>query len=97
VTKGSTTTIYRVTRGTSRKVTYELKLEDGSTAKAEAWFDVSGPTAVSIQSEWEKVAVGPAVSGATSYMGFAGPGITFSRIVRTGTRASEELYVGAVD
>jgi hypothetical protein len=74
---GPTTTFYWKTRGTGKKVTYRLTMTDGKEVTATAWFDVTGPAQVRIDSEAEELVVGPSGSGQTSYMGFRGTGVTF--------------------
>lgn len=74
---GPTTTIYWVGAGPGRKVTYQVTMEDGETATASAVFDVKGPSLEDMVVPPVEVMVGHGSEPTSSYMSFAGTGISF--------------------
>lgn len=74
---GPTTTIYWVRPGSARKVTYRVTMDDGETATASADFEVEGPSLQDIVVPPVEVLVGHGTVPSSSYMSFAGTGISF--------------------
>src|SRR5208337_428749 len=74
---GPTTTIYWVRPGSTRKVTYQVLMDNGETATASAIFDVEGPSLQDMVVPPVEVMVGPGTEPSSSYMSFAGAGISF--------------------
>ncbi len=74
---GPTTTIYWVSPGSARKATFQVIMDDGETAAATAVFDVEGPSLQDMVVPPVEVMVGPGTQPSSSYMSFAGAGISF--------------------
>ncbi len=74
---GPTTKIYWVSPGSAHKVTYTVVMDDGETATAAALFDVEGPSLQDMVVPPVEVKVGPGTQPSSSYMSFAGAGISF--------------------
>ncbi len=75
--RGPTTTIYWVRPGSMRKVTYQVIMDDGERATASAVFDVDGPLLRDVIVPPVEVIVGHGAERSSSYMSFAGAGISF--------------------
>lgn len=74
---GPETLFYWVTPGLARRVIYRLTLANGETAAAAATFDVQGPSYADVVVPTVDVRVGPGTAANSSYLGFAGTGISF--------------------
>lgn len=74
---GPTATIYWVRPGTGKKVTYQVTLDNGEMAKASVLFDVEGPLFHDMEVPPVELMVGPGTESSSSYMSFAGKGISF--------------------
>ncbi len=74
---GPTVTIYWVRLGAERRVTYRVTMSNGETSTAAARFDVEGPSVRDIQVPLVELKVGRGTEPNSSYMSFAGSGISF--------------------
>ncbi len=74
---GETVTFYWVQPGLQRRVTYRVTMNDGETATATAVFDVEGPSLRDMVVPPVEVIVRPGAEPGSSYMSFAGNGISF--------------------
>jgi len=74
---GPTTVFYWLRPGAERKVTYTLTLTSGETVTATALFDVEGPSLKDMVVPRVEVSVGPGNDPSSSYLSFAGKGISF--------------------
>ena len=74
---GETVTFYWVRPGPHRRVTYRVTMNDGETATATAVFDVEGPSLRDMVVPPVEVIVRPGAEPGSSYMSFAGNGISF--------------------
>ena len=74
---GPTVTVYWVTPGPERKVTYHVTTSDGETALANVVFDVEGPSVLDLMVPPVQVTVRPGTAPDSFYMDFAGKGILF--------------------
>jgi hypothetical protein len=75
---GPTSMIYWVRPGSTRKVTYQVTMDDGETASASAVFDVDGPSVRDMMVPPVELMVRPGTEPGSSFMDFAGKGILFA-------------------
>ncbi len=74
---GPTVTVYWVRPGAERRVTYRVTMTNGESSTAIARFDVEGPSVQDIEVPLVELKVGPGTQPNSSYMSFAGSGISF--------------------
>ena len=74
---GPALTIYWVRPGAEHKVTYRVTLNNGETATADVSFSVEGPSLWNMEVSLVELKVGPGNTPSSSYMSFAGTGISF--------------------